>query len=336
MEHAQGLCDPKLKILYLADYFRTETDEAHPVTTEQIIAALARRGIRAERKTVYADIDALVRYGMDIQKKRTKTTAYYLATREFELPELKLLVDSVQSSRFITEKKSAELVKKLEAFCSRHDAVSMRREVIASGRVKSMNETIYYNVDRIHAAIAENRSITFRYFRLYPAYGGRLNREKVYGHEDHRYTVSPFAMLVDSEYYYLIAYDHDSGEIRNYRVDRMEDIHKTRAERQGTEAYAAIDKETYRRGTFRMYSGEVKNVTMEFDNALFHTVSDRFGKDVSITRVDEDHFRIHETVSVSPQFYGWVFGLGNRARITAPEDVVNGMRDMLVDVFKQY
>ena len=320
----------KLKLLYLMQMLLNETDELHPLGMEQIIANLAKNDISAERKSVYDDIEALRVYGLDIRMTRTRPTGYFVASRTFELPELKLLVDSVQESQFITEKKTLQLIKKLESLCSRHEAHTMRRQVLVSGRIKHMNESIYYSVDAIQNGIAEDKKITFRYFEYTP------KKEKAYRHGGALYTVSPFALTWNNENYYLIGYDGDAACIKHYRVDRMERISLTEDPREGKEAFAAHDMSVYTRRTFSMYGGEEVRVEMEFENHLTGVVMDRFGKDVPIVKVDDGHFRISSQVAVSPQFYAWVFGLGTGARITGPAEVVFGMKQMLKDVGGAY
>ena len=320
----------KLKLLYLAQLLTEQSDADHPVSMETILRHLAANGIAAERKSLYADIDALRTFGLDIVMTKARPAGYYLANRTFELPELKLLVDSVQASQFITEKKTMQLIKKLESLCSIHEARQMRRQVYVSGRIKHMNESIYYSVDTIHTAIAADRQIGFQYFEYTVA------KRKTYRHGGKVYRVSPYALLSDNENYYLVAYDAEAARIKHYRVDRMEHIELLDADRVGRERFEAHDMGAYTKRNFSMYGGEEIAVTMEFQNALVGVVLDRFGKDVAITKRDDAHFRITAPVAVSPQFYGWVFGLGTAAKILAPEPIVKGMQSMIKSVQESY
>ena len=320
----------KLKILYLMQMLLEETDESHPLPMEQILANLAAHGICAERKSIYDDIESLRLYGLDIRMTKSRPSGYYVLSRRFELPELKLLVDSVQESQFITEKKTLQLIKKLESLCSRHEAYKMRRQVLVSGRIKHMNESIYYSVDAIHTGIAEDKKIRFRYFEYTP------NKQKAYRHDGAYYCVSPFALTWNNENYYLIGYDGEAACIKHYRVDRMERISVTEEAREGKDAFSSHDMSVYTRRTFSMFGGEETRVDMEFENHLVGVVMDRFGKNAPLVKTDDAHFSVSAEVAVSPQFYAWIFGLGTGARITGPAQVVDGMKQMLKNVGGAY
>ena len=312
----------KLKILYLMDYLLHESDESHPVTVRQMIAHLESCGISAERKSIYDDLEALRFYGLDIvQSGEGKAAGYYAGERDFELPELKLLVDSVQSSKFITHKKSAALIRKIESLTSVHAARSLSRQVHVQNRVKTMNESIYYNVDDIHTGIAENRKIRFRYFEY------NVAKERQFRREGAWYVVSPYGLSWDDENYYLLGYDTEAGKMKHYRVDKMVSITVTEEERDGKEAYEKLDMAEYARRVFGMFSGEVRSVKMRFENRLVGAVIDRFGKDVMVVPDGDDYFTVRTEVAVSPPFFGWIFGFGAAARIVEPEDVVKKMAD---------
>lgn len=322
--------DQKLKILYVMRFLLEETDEAHPASMEQIISELASRDIAAERKGIYSDVETLRRFGLDICMSKGKPGGYYVLNRDFELAELKLLLDAVQASQFITEKKSLQLIRKLEKLCSVHEAQNLGRQLYVKGRVKNMNESIYYNVDAIHRGIAEDRQIEFRYF----SYGA--NKRKMYRRNGGDYCISPFALTWDNENYYMIGFDAAAGALRHYRVDRMEHIRLAQAPRQGGAVFAQCDMRVYTKRNFSMFGGEELRVTMEFENALAGVVIDRFGKDAPMFPTDDSHFRLSAPVVVSPQFYGWIFGLGAGVRILEPEQVAAGMREQLAQVAARY
>ena len=306
----------KLKLLVLMDYLKRQSDEQHPVTVPQMLEALEAQGIHAERKSIYDDLETLRLYGMDIELKRGKDGGYYVGQRDFELPELKLLVDSIQSSKFITQKKTLSLIRKLENLASVHDAQLLERQVYVRSRVKSMNESVYYNVDEIAGAISRNRAIRFRYFDLTLDKKQRFRRDGAY------YEVSPFALLWDDENYYLLAWDDTLGDLRHYRVDRMASISALERERQGREAFAAVDMSAYTQKVFGMFNGEQHRVRLRFAAHLAGAVFDRFGKDVMlIPESDGQHFTVTAEVAVSTQFFGWLFGFGDEAEILAPESV---------------
>ena len=216
----------KLKLLYLYRILIEQTDEDHPLSVQELIAQLAQYNIQAERKSIYDDLDALARFGVDVQCRKGRSPGWFVGGRDFELPELKLLVDAVQSSRFITRKKSDALIRKLERLASVYQARQLQRQVFVSGRIKVMNESIYYNVDKLHAAIASKRAITFQYFDY------NMYRQKVFRRNGSRYTVSPYGLIWNNDNYYLVAYDSEHRQMRHYRVDKMAEITVTRLPRE--------------------------------------------------------------------------------------------------------
>ena len=321
----------KLKMLYLAGILSEETDDRHSLTIQDIIEKLAALGVNADRKTLYRDLEELRRYGMDIITTHTGHYYYYnLGSRDFELPELKLLVDSVQSAKFITNRKSADLIRKLSGLASRHEGKYLQRQVVISGRVKTMNESIYYNVDKLHAAIGEDSRIRFKYYRWNVRKEPELRKNGAW------YSVSPWALLWDNENYYLVAYDAEDDKIKHYRVDKMLKISVTGEKREGREKFSEFDPARYSRSLFGMYGGEDVRVTLEARNDMIGVLIDRFGKDILITRTDEDHFRTNVEVAVSIQFLGWVMALGDGIRIVGPESVVEQMRQEIRRLAGQY
>lgn len=310
----------KLKLLYLMRLFLERTDEAHPVTVPELIAALGQYGISAERKSLYDDFEALRHFGLDIVQNGGK---YYVGSRDFELPELKLLVDIVQSSKFITEKKTLSLIKKLEGLASVHDARRLQREVYVRNRVKSMNESVYYNVDEISGAIQQDRAIRFRYFEYTPRKERRFRRDGRF------YEASPYALLCDDENYYLLAWDDAAKQMKHYRVDKMTAISPKRTARQGKEAFQALDMSAYGKSVFGMFGGAAQQVRIRFAGHLAGAVIDRFGKEVVLAVEDETHFIATLPVVVSPQFFGWVVGFGAEAEVLSPPDVRQELYDYL-------
>lgn len=321
----------KLKLLYLMRYLLRNSDENHPVTVRQMGEYLRGQGISAERKSLYDDIEALQQFGLDIiQVKDGNFYGYYVGSRDFELPELKLLVDSVQSSKFITHKKTRSLIDKIERLGSVHEADQLRRQVFVANRIKTMNESIYYNVDEIHNGISNNRKIRFLYFEY------NVAKERQYRHGGAYYVVSPFAMTWDDENYYLVAYDSEAGIIKHYRVDKMEKISTLDEERDGQEVYQALDMAVYTRKTFGMFTGEEIKVQMRFENHLVGAVLDRLGRDVFIVPDGPGHFTVRTDVVVSPQFFAWVLGFGPQAQIVGPAHVVEGMKAHIGSVAALY
>jgi len=317
----------KLKLLYLKQFFEEKTDEDHPATMPEILAYLHARGVEAERKSIYTDLDALSDFGMDVRKDE-RGKSYQWFDREFELPEVKLIIDSVASSKFLSEKKSDALIKKLGTLCSEHQRKELRRQVRVMGRAKSMNNSVLINVDQLHAAIAANTTVRFKYFHY------NVKMERVYSRKGEVYEVSPWALLYDNDNYYLYAFV--DGEFRNYRVDRMASVEQGTKERQGKEAFEKKDMPAFSKSTFGMFNGQEERVEMVFHNRMMDVVIDKFGKEVWLEKVDEWHFKISVPVAVSPQFFAWVFGLGNYVTITGPEHVKQQMKEMLEEVHKRY
>lgn len=321
----------KLKLIYLMKILLERTDETHSITMSEIIDALAAYDISAERKSLYNDIENLRVYGLDvIGTKEDRTYSYHVGNRQFELAELKLLVDSVQSAKFITAKKSNELIKKIEGLASKYEASQLHRQVFVAGRVKTMNESIYYNVDRIHKAIGENSRITFQYFQW------NVDKEMELRHNGALYEVSPWALLRDDENYYLIAYDNAEKIIKHFRVDKMLSIKSNRKPREGKQAFKSFDMAAYTRKMFGMYWGKEEWVRIECDNSLAGVMIDRFGKDVSMIRLDDKRFVLNVEVAVSRQFLAWIIGLGEGVKIVAPDRVVTMMKDEVERLIRQY
>lgn len=320
----------KLKCLYLRQFLLENTDEAHPVTVSQMIDYLARHDIAAERKSIYDDIDGLRSYGLDIEYRKAQDGGYFIANREFQLPELKLLVDAVQSSKFLSLRKSNELIAKLEKLASRHEAQALRRQVYVTHRIKNMNESIYYNVDALHSAIAAGSRITFRYFDW------DMNGKKKYRHEGKRYRISPWALLWDDENYYLVGYDAEHAERRHYRVDKMESITQTGEERLGKELFAGFDPAAYSRKVFGMYGGEPQKVTLRFESSMSNIVFDRFGRELILTPDREGGFTVTVEIVPSPQFFAWLTGLGVPVKILSPQPIVQQFCDYLQSVLDAY
>ena len=321
----------KLKLVYLMKILLEKTDETHSITMSEIIDALQTYGIGAERKSLYDDLETLRVYGMDIIGTQEDRKYYYhVGNRQFELAELKLLVDSVQSAKFITEGKSNELIKKIEGLASQYEASQLHRQVFVNGRVKTMNESIYYNVDRIHTAIAENSRIRFRYFQW------NVDKEMELRHNGAVYEVSPWALSWDDENYYLIAYDGIRGIIKHFRVDKMLNIESSGEQREGKQMFKSFNMAAYARKTFGMYGGVEEWVRIKCDNSLAGVMIDRFGKDISMTRLNEKQFVATVDVAVSRQFMAWVIGLGDGAEIIGPESVVDEMREEIKRLAGQY
>ena len=323
----------KLKLYYLAKIMVNNTDDEHAMTLQGIKNALEQYEITADRKSLYDDFNVLRDMGIDILgEQRGRSYYYHVGKKKFELAELKLLVDAIQSSKFITVKKSHELIRKLESFASRYEASKLQRQVVVTGRIKTMNECIYYNVDAIHSAIANNRMIQFQYFQW------NTKKKMEMRHNGQFYKISPWALTWDDENYYLVGYDAQAEKIKHYRVDKMRKLSIMEEKREGRERFKQFNLASYAKKNFGMFGGEEVNVRMQFSNDLVGVVIDRFGKDIIISPVDEEHFIVNVNVAISSQFFGWVFALGTGVKILAPENVVERMKqeiDALHDFYNK-
>lgn len=320
----------KLKILYLMRFFLEKTDEKHPATVKDLISYLAEWGISVERKTIYDDIETLRVFGMDIVNRREKPRGFYLASREFEVAELKLLVDAVQSSRFITSGKTNLLIKKLEGLVSIYDARKLQRQVCVDNRVKTRNESIYYNIDKTHEAISENHQISFQYFEW------TVSKEMRLRMDGERYHVSPWEMIWKDENYYLIGLDEKTGIVKHYRVDKMLQIKVEKELRNGGAFFRNFDAAQFASRTFGMFGGREETLRMEFEDHYAGVVIDHFGTDVMMRKTDETHFSVSVRVNVSTQFFGWLAGLGTGAEILSPEDVRKEYSTFLKSALEKY
>lgn len=310
------MAEEKLKILYLMQILMEETDPAHPLNAAQLCEKMeSRYGFSYNRKTIYTDIERLRKYGLQIGQTKGSSFGYFIEKRDFALPELKLLVDAVQSSKFITKNKSEELIRKLEKQTSKENAKQLQRQVYIYNRIKAGNDAIYANVDAIHSAIHENRQIRFQYCEW------TVKKQLAERNHGADYFVSPWALTWDDENYYLVGYDANAEKIKHYRVDKMRRIAVTKEKRQGKECFQNFDLAAFSRKTFGMFGGQDKKLTLEVENHLAGVIIDRFGTDVMMIPRDETHFHVHVTVAVSPQFFGWLSGIGKGIRIYWPADV---------------
>ncbi len=326
----------KEKLLYVAKLLLEKTDENHKITVNEIIDRLAAAGITAERKSIYSDLETLANFGLDICREKTNVTGYYIASREFQMPELKLLVDAIQSSKFITTKKSMELIKKLEGLCSENDAKFLHRQVFITNRVKTGNEKIYYNVDKLHTALSTDRQITFTYYQWVLDFRSSQKVKRAPRHGGKIYKASPWALSWDDENYYLIAFDERSQMLKHYRVDKMEGISITENPRNGRETFENFDIAAYTKSVFSMFAGEKTQVKLSVDNSLIGVIIDRFGQDVFVSWESAETFNVFVTVELSPQFFGWIFALGSKVKLLSPDGAVKKFCDYLGDVSSVY
>ncbi len=321
----------RLRTLYVMKILLEYSDEHHTLSASDIVRYLKDYGVKAERKVIYTDVAILDKFGIDIMT--VPNVGYYVNSRDFELPELKLLVDAVQSSKFITEKSSRILIKKLEGLTSKMNGEQLQRQVFIRNRLKSENSSIFYNVDKIHAALLQNVQVSFKYCEW------TIRKQLRVKKDGDLYIVSPWALTWDDENYYLVGCIRieDRIEVRHFRVDKMKDLELLDGvERVGEDVFVGFDLAAFAKKTFGMYGGPDYLVTLNCDNRLVGVVIDRFGKEVPILPVDENRFETKVLVSVSPQFFGWVTGIGSGMRIAGPEAVVQDYRKYMREIMDQY
>lgn len=320
----------KLKIMYLMKILLEETDEDHDLTLNEIVEKLKAYNVTAERKSLYSDIENLRTFGLDIiGMQYGKTYHYKVASRQFQLVELKLLVDAVQSSRFITEKKSDELIAKLESYASKYEAKKLARQVNVNGRVKTMNERIYYSVDKIHEALNEESQIKFQYFTW------TADKKMELKHGGAYYSVSPWALCWDDEKYYLVGYDNREYKIKHFRVDKMADVSVVYEEREGKEEFSKMQMSEYTNRLFGMFDGNLETVTLLCENHAANVIIDRFGTDIPLMKTDAEHFTVRVRVSVSKLFLSWIMAIPG-VKIVAPERTVDMMKSEIKRLQEMY
>ena len=321
----------KFKLYRLAQIMLERTDDDHYITMPEIMSALGEYEITADRKSVYNDLRDLEILGIEVEGEPVGNRYHYhVVNRPFELPELKLLVDAIQSSKFITERKTNALIKKLEQLISKYEAVKLQRQVYVTGRIKTMNESIYYTVDAIHNAISENKKIKFQYYQW------NVKKEMELRHNGAWYDISPWGLSWDDENYYLVGYDSDAGQIKHYRVDKMLHIQMSEEEREGKEHFKKLDMADYAKKSFGMFGGKEQAVKLLVSNDLAGVIIDRFGKDIMMIPEDKDHFTVNVDVHVSKQFLGWIISLGEGVRIAEPDEVVGQMKIEIERLMHQY
>ncbi len=321
----------RMRLVRLAQFLLERTDDTHPATLPDMQKYLRTFGMHPNRKTLYGDLEFLQAVGLDVVQKRTgPRTEYCVSMRKFEVPEVKLLVDSVQVSRFITKNKAEDLISKLESLCSVHQGQFLNRQVFLSNRVRSSNESIYDNVDRIYEAIEKDRKIRFHYFTY------DLQRRRVMRHKGNWFSVSPFAMTWFHENYYLVAYDPLAAKLKHYRVDRMTDLELGEGPRDGKDAFRDQDIPQYTNHLFNMYGGEIRSVQLRFPNDLAGVVLDRVGEQVILIPDGPDHFTFTFEVAISPPFFGWLFSFGDQVQVLSPQSVVDELKGYLRKITEVY
>ena len=321
----------KFKLYRLAQIMLEKTDDEHYITMPEILSSLEEYGVTADRKSIYNDLRDLEVLGIEVEGEPVGGRYHYhVLNRPFELPELKLLVDAIQSSKFITERKTNALIKKLEQLVSQYEAVKLQRQVYVSGRIKTMNESIYYTIDAIHNAISENKKIRFQYYQW------NVKKEMELRHGGAFYHISPWGLSWDDENYYLVGYDSEADTLKHYRVDKMLHIQMSDEKREGQEYFERLNMADYAKKSFGMFGGKEQKVKLLVKNELAGVMIDRFGKDIMMIPKEEKYFTVNVDVHISNQFLGWVFSLGDGVKIISPDEVVEQMKQEVERLQQQY
>lgn len=304
------------RTLIIFKYLWETTDETHPVSLGDISAYLEQYEITADPRTLRKDIEQLVEFGIDIVKDRKVQNLYHVASRHFEAPEVKLMIDAVQSARFITPKKSKELVKRLSAFVAPHDTALLQRQLYIDSRAKATNESIYVSVDRIQTAITEQKKIAFCYFDYTPS------KEHIRRHDGQAYSVSPYALLWNNDTYYLVGFHDHRKQIAKFRVDRIDSLQIT--DEVAVQKPKGFDVSEFFAQEFSMLNGKECKVKLICENILMNSIIDRFGESVPTQAVDRTHFSVEVTVDLSNNFYGWIFASTGKMKIVEPAEAMAG------------
>ncbi len=313
----------KLKLLYLYKIMLENTSEDHGMSIQELKEELMKHGIEANRQVFYDDFKALKEFGAEVKKTGSGTkTQYYIKSDRFEMAELKVLIDAVQASKFLTVKKTDALINKLARLNGIFDEALLKRQVYVAGRIKNMNDSIYRTTDVVHKAINDNKMVTFQYFSW------NIKKEPELRHDGAYYEVSPWALFWDNDKYYMVAYDFKDRKIKHYRVDKMLNVSITDKKRKGVTVFNKLDKSTYTQKHFGMFGGEEITVTLECNNDMANVIIDRFGRNVDIKLVDDEKFRVDVDVVMSDKFLAWVIALGGEVKIVAPEGAVEKMREL--------
>ena len=321
MPHVGG---QKLKILVEYQILLQESDEAHQINAIEMTKRLEKRGVPAERKSVYKDMSILMDAGIDVVKGEK---GYYIGERIFELPELKLLVDAVGASKFISQKKSKELVEKICTLASLDEANQLERQVVVPNRIKSGNDKIFYTIDVIYQCLDNDKQMAFKYQEwtltkeMKPRHGGKV------------YHVSPAFLLRNDENYYLVAFDEDSRAIRHYRVDKMVSAEMIDVDKTSDEQIKVLNPKEYAKQHISMFAGQERVITIRFEKQLIGVVLDRFGTDIDVRSDGEKYVKARISVAVSPQLYGWLTGIG--ATICFPEEEERKYKDYLKGIIEK-
>ena len=323
----------RLRLLKLWEMLNTESDEDNPLGTEEIRRKLAQYGIDCDRRTLYSDIDTLVAAGYEIFCHRGKSNLYYVMDRKFSVPEILIVMDAVQASSFITEKKTADLVNKVSSLAGSRKGEVLQKNVVQFSSIKSENESIYYSVSEICQAVLAKKKIEFNYFDYDIAFN-RAYREE--NGAKRKYVVSPIATVFSSDNYYLLCYNDKHKNISHYRVDRMSSVSMLDEDITQNEELENFDISVYKKQLFGMFSGEEVEVKIEANKKLIDVIYDKFGSSVRLYVVDEKTVGFSAKVQVSPTFIAWCCSFGKDLKVVSPTKTVKEIKNYLEELSKLY
>lgn len=322
--------DVHIRLLKLWELLRKNTDEQHPISTNDLLDLLKQEGIDLERKTLYKDIKTLNQYGYEVICIKSKSNLYYTEDRDFELAELKILIDAVQSANFITEKKTALLIDKLSANAGKNKAATLKRTVISYETTKHTNESIFYNVDSLTNGILNSKKVSFLYFDY------NQNKKRVLRKNGERYVLTPIHLIFSNDNYYLIAYSEKHDSFVNFRVDRMKDVIIANEPAAKNDKIADFDLGKYKKSMFSLFSGEPAEVELIIHNSLINVILDKFGEETELRFLDKDHIKVKLNVVISPTFFAWCFNFSDRLKVIAPAKIVNQVNEYLIKIQTLY
>lgn len=321
----------ELRILKEIEILRNEADEIKPISTDELICRLSEYGIAVERKTVYKDVEALKQSGYDVVTVRSgKSNAYYMIGSDFDVAELKILLDAVSASRFISVKKTEELTKKLAKQAGKYSGELIARTAVCFDTVKHSNEKVFLAVDSINNAISQGKKVEFKYF------GFNVNGEKVFRRDGNAYLVNPVALVFSDDNYYLVCYSDKYNDLANYRIDKMDSVRISDEDVTPSECVKDFKFYSHPKQSFSMFRGEIEKVTLECDTSLVTVIIDKFGEKTKMTETADGKFSVCVPVQVSPTFYAWCFTFGDKMKIASPDWVAKEYKNRLTATIEKY
>lgn len=320
----------KLKLVKIWEILSQETDEDHPMGTTALLSKLQEMGIECDRRTLYADIEALNECGYEILCRRSTSNVYYVKDRKFSIAEICIMMDAVQAAGFITDGETEKFIDKLAFLAGSRRGETLKDNFIAYNTTKTDNPDIYHNVETITEAIQQKKKVKFTYFD-FDSY-----HKRVYRKEGKFYYMNPYALVMDNDNYYFLGYDMFHKNMMHYRVDRMDSVQVSRHDKEDLKEFEKFDIKKHKKQLFGMYGGEGKEVKFRVNKSLLDVIFDVFGVDTHFIKIDDTMYEFMAEVQLSPQFYGWCCSFGDKLKVVAPSMVVNTLKRYIEDLTKNY